>query len=62
MEVELNETQIKNTLYFLGDIDLRGKATEVIAEMVSLRTTYERMLKQPSASLPPPAPIKPNRS
>ena len=49
MKVELSELQIKNTLYFLGDVELRGKATAVIAEMVSLRLAYERMLGKPDA-------------
>lgn len=63
MKVELSEVQIKNTLYFLGQVDLRGNKPGVLVEMAALLSLYGSAVERPPA-LPPvdaDAP-KPNRA
>jgi hypothetical protein len=59
MKIELGEWQIRNTLFFLGQVDLRGSKPEVLMEMASLLKAYGNAVA-PRPSMPtnqsPPAP------
>ncbi len=58
---ELTTVQIQNTLYFLGQVELKGQSPEILMEMALLLKLYKDML-QPPSDLPAVDGDKPNRA
>lgn len=63
MKVELSEPQIRNTLWFLRQVELKGANPAVLIEMAGQVTLYQGFLEsQEPEALPAVDADKPNRA
>lgn len=64
MKIELSEHDIRNTLVFLGRVDLRGSTPDVLVAMAQLQTIFmEAQGKPANGATPVPAgDDRPNRA